>query len=66
MKPVIRQGLVLFSPQGFLDGSNAATIITMAEISQIEAAEVRAVFISLKSIVFLTPMRSTRLPMPWI
>ncbi|MEF3191274.1 MAG: hypothetical protein K6347_01800, partial [Campylobacterales bacterium] len=52
MKPVIKEGVALISPQGFLDGNSAPAVFGLSETSYLEMAKVRGLFISFKSILF--------------
>ena len=52
MKPVITNGVGIISPQGFLDSSNASSVISFADIEFILQSDINAIFISLKQVVF--------------
>lgn len=53
MRPVIKkQKVAYFSPQGFLDGINASSLITMQDIQGLEGSRVTMVLVSLKKVVF--------------
>ncbi len=52
MKPIIKNGVAIFHPTGFLDGNNAMTIITPVDESEVILKRPDAVFVSLKKIIF--------------
>jgi len=52
MRPIIKKNSAIFYPQGFLDGLNAGTIIEAPDISFTISKKPKAVFISLKKVIF--------------
>lgn len=52
MTPQIRNGIAVFSPQGFLDGNNAPTLIMKEDINFMTKLKVRGVIVSFKKVVF--------------
>ncbi len=52
MRPIIKKNSAIFYPQGFLDGLNANSIIEPADISFTVSRKPKAVFISLKKVIF--------------
>lgn len=53
MKPVVKNKLAIFYPQGFLDGANAPSYITVADTDYLQnLSNVDGVLISLKKVVF--------------
>lgn len=53
MKPIIKNGIAIFHPTGFLDGDNASTIISGTDEQEIILKKPEAIFISMKKIIFL-------------
>lgn len=51
MKPTIRQRFAIFTPQGFLDGSNAPEIIPMQDFQYTLKLDVEGVLISLQRVI---------------
>lgn len=52
MKPIIKNGVAIISPQGFLDSSNVDSVLSLEEVDMLTKQDINALFISLKSIVF--------------
>ncbi len=52
MRPIIKKNIVIFYPQGFLDGFNASIIIEPTDIDSVVSKRPKAVFVSLKRIIF--------------
>ena len=52
MKPVTKNGVALFSPQGFLDANNSSAFLTKEEITSTAKLKVDMVLISLKKVIF--------------
>lgn len=52
MRPVSKQKVAFFVPSGFLDGENAADIISPSDIEYLTQSKFEGAFISLKRVVF--------------
>ncbi len=52
MRPITKKNIVIFYPQGFLDGLNASVIIEPSDIEFVASKSPKAVFVSLKKIIF--------------
>ena len=52
MRPVIKKSTAIFYPQGFLDGLNASAIIEPSDSGFVISKKPKAVFVSLKKIIF--------------
>lgn len=52
MRPTLKNGLAIFTPQGFLDGENAKVIIEPQDIQFLVEKGCEAALISLKKVVF--------------
>lgn len=52
MKPIVKNKIAFFHPQGFIDGENVLEIISPYEIEALKPIKPIAVFISLKKIIF--------------
>ncbi|MBE0514673.1 chemotaxis protein CheX [Sulfurimonas sp.] len=52
MKAVVKDGIATFSPQGFLDGNNAATYLNMEDVEATTKLKVDMILVSLKRVVF--------------
>ncbi len=52
MKPIIKQHICIFYPHGFVDGLNANIIIEPSDITFTISKKPKAVFISLKKVIF--------------
>ncbi len=52
MRPVIKKNSAIFYPQGFMDGLNASVIIEPSDISFAISKKPKAVFVSLKKVIF--------------
>ena len=52
MKPVVKNGVALFSPQGFLDANNNNAFLSIEEIQYTSKLKVDMVLVSLKKVIF--------------
>ncbi|MEA1916370.1 MAG: chemotaxis protein CheX [Campylobacterota bacterium] len=52
MRPSVKNGIALLSPQGFLDGTNTLSLITMDDLAYIKSLKVDMLLVSLKSVIF--------------
>jgi len=52
MRAVVKNRIGVFSPQGFLDGTTAPTMLTMEDIKATEALNIDMLLVSLKKVVF--------------
>ena len=52
MKPVVRNGIALFNPQGFLDGNSSKAFLSIEDVASTSALKVDMVLVSLKKVVF--------------
>ena len=52
MKPIFKKNSAVFYPQGFVDGLNANFIIEASDINFTISKKPKAVFISLKKVIF--------------
>lgn len=52
MKPIIKNKVAFFHPQGFIDGENAVDILTPLEEDQLAQIKPEGIFISLKKVIF--------------
>lgn len=52
MKPIIKKKLAIFTPQGFLDGGNARSVIEPQDITAVGNTKCEIVLVSLKRIIF--------------
>jgi len=53
MRPIVKkQRIAVFTPQGFLDGSSAAGLITMQDMEMTRSTGVQMVLVSMKKVVF--------------
>ncbi len=52
MRAVVKDGIGIFYPQGFLDGNNAPSYLTVEDIHATEALKVDMLLVSLKKVIF--------------
>lgn len=52
MRAVVNNSIAVFYPQGFLDGINSPTLLTLEDIAATEALKVDMVLVSLKKVIF--------------
>ena len=52
MRPVINNGVAIFSVQGFIDSIQAESFLTMSDLHYLSSLELKAIFISLKKVIF--------------
>ena len=52
MRAVVKDGIGVFSPQGFLDGTNAPVFMTLEDIHATEQLNVNMLLVSLKKVIF--------------
>ena len=52
MRAVIKNGVGVFSPQGFLDGNNSAAFLSLEDIDATVKLNVDMVLVSLKKVIF--------------
>ncbi|MGD9717733.1 MAG: chemotaxis protein CheX, partial [Sulfurimonadaceae bacterium] len=52
MRAVVNNSIAVFYPQGFLDGINSQTLLTLEDIAATEALKVDMVLVSLKKVIF--------------
>jgi len=52
MKAVVKDGIAVFSPQGFLDGNNAASYLSIEDVEAATKLKVDMILVSLKRVVF--------------
>lgn len=52
MRAVVKDGIAVFNPQGFLDGNNTPVLLTMEDIRATEQLKVDMILVSLKKVVF--------------
>jgi len=52
MRPVIKGGIALFTPQGFLDSDQAASFLSLADLKFIESSAPKAIFVSLAKVIY--------------
>ncbi len=52
MRPIVKGRLAVFYPQGFLDGNNAPSFLTIDDIKATETLNVDMLLVSLKKVVF--------------
>lgn len=52
MKPVLKEKLAVFSPQGFLDGGNASSVIEPNDVDFVINSKSEIILVSLKKIIF--------------
>lgn len=52
MKPIVKNGVAILQPQGFLDGNNTPSFLTMEDMHFIETLKVDIFVVSLKKVIF--------------
>ena len=52
MRAVVKDGIALFKPQGFLDGNNSSAFLTIEDIEATTKLNVSMVLVSLKKVIF--------------
>ena len=52
MRPTVKGRIAIFQPQGFLDGNNAPSFLTVDDIKATEALNVDMLLVSLKKVIF--------------
>lgn len=52
MKPVVKNNIGVFSPQGFLDGNNASAFFSIEDSQAIANLKVEMILVSLKKVIF--------------
>ncbi|MCK9374378.1 MAG: chemotaxis protein CheX [Sulfuricurvum sp.] len=52
MKPAVKGRVAVFHPQGFLDGNNAPSYVTIDDIKAIEHMNIDMLLVSLKKVIF--------------
>ncbi|MDX9965916.1 MAG: hypothetical protein RBS26_02815 [Sulfuricurvum sp.] len=52
MRPTVKGRIAIFQPQGFLDGNNAPSFLTIDDIKATEALNVDMLLVSLKKVIF--------------
>ncbi|MEO1953742.1 MAG: chemotaxis protein CheX, partial [Campylobacterales bacterium] len=52
MRAVLKNGIAVFHPQGFLDGNSAETMLSIEDIKTTEKLETDLVLVSLKKVIF--------------
>lgn len=52
MRAVVKDSIAIFSPQGFLDATNAQSLLTVEDITATENLNVDMVLVSLKKVIF--------------
>jgi len=52
MRAVLKNGIAVFHPQGFLDGNSAETMLSIEDIKATEKLETDLVLVSLKKVIF--------------
>jgi CheY-specific phosphatase CheX/anti-anti-sigma regulatory factor len=52
MKPTVKGRIGIFQPQGFLDGNNAPSFMTIEDIKATEALDIDMLLVSLKKVIF--------------
>lgn len=52
MRAIIKNGIGLFTPQGFLDGNNSSTLLTLEDVESTTQLHVDIILVSLKKVVF--------------
>ncbi|WP_372998415.1 chemotaxis protein CheX [Sulfurimonas sp.] len=52
MRPVVKNGIGIFSPQGFLDGNSCNSFLSMDDLAATSALKVDMILVSLKRVVF--------------
>ena len=52
MRPMVKNGIALFSPQGFLDGNSSRSLFSIEDMAATTTLKVDMVLVSLKKVVF--------------
>ena len=52
MRAIVKNGIGIFTPQGFLDGNNASSYLSIDDVAATAALKVDMVLISLKRVIF--------------
>lgn len=52
MKPVTKSAITIVSPQGFLDGNNTDTFLTVEDMNHLSKATSEMILVSLKKVIF--------------
>lgn len=52
MRAVVKNGIGVFSPQGFLDGNNSSTFLSLEDIDDTTKLNVDMILVSLKRVIF--------------
>ena len=52
MRPVVKNGIGVFSPQGFLDGNSSKSFLSIDDLAATSALKVDMILVSLKRVVF--------------
>jgi CheY-specific phosphatase CheX len=52
MRAVVKDSIAIFSPQGFLDATNAQSLLTVEDIAATESLNADMVLVSLKKVIF--------------
>ncbi|MCF6340073.1 MAG: chemotaxis protein CheX [Sulfurimonas sp.] len=52
MKPVLKNGIAILSPQGFIDGNNVAALLSIDDVEAILNLKTDMVLVSLKKVIF--------------
>ncbi|MDA3908421.1 MAG: chemotaxis protein CheX [Sulfurimonas sp.] len=52
MRPVVKNGIGVFSPQGFLDGNSSRSFLSIDDLAATSALKVDMILVSLKRVVF--------------
>jgi len=52
MRPTVKGRIAIFQPQGFLDGNNAPSFLTIDDIKATEALNIDMLLVSLKKVIF--------------
>ncbi len=52
MRAIVKDGIGIFSPQGFLDGNSATSFLTIEDINATENLKVDMILVSLKKVIF--------------
>ena len=52
MRAVVKNGIGIFSPQGFLDGNNSASLLSIEDIEATAKLNVDMILVSLKKVIF--------------
>jgi CheY-specific phosphatase CheX len=55
MRAVVKDGIGIFYPQGFLDGNNAPSYLSIEDVKATEQLKVDMLLVSLKKVVFFNP-----------